>query len=593
MPSFRVLVLTIVALCAGLESAQAQEKASYSFTDNQPLRLDRDNTTAVASVQNDGKHTGFMRARVEHLRRVDKNGATPPADLVFKDPGDIEIPTGGTASVEVGLRSGALDQLAPGQYAAELVLTGQHLTRGPPVRKTIGLSVSSIALVPLRERIVFDGVDGVPIASAPDIEGIVPLAPAADGSAVTRDEVPLEPGQPIGAVSSADGEQATVVWTGELEEASPGVSALRVRALDLRGSGIFDGTLDLQPADPDAGEVALHVRVTDMALWPLAALALGIALAWACELFVRTAPPRAKKPWSRVAVDGGRRVLGRPTGHSGGLLAPGRSAFPTLSRGEVSRVRQALARIDIARRDDVRPELPSVALPAAGVAVDDRPPPFLAAGLATALSDPRPADGSTTDGRSPTVERTLELLEAWPALREVIWKLWSSLSAVDQDRLTLDAREKLLSADNDLRMLVLELQTTTSARGLSVPDLEERLSSVRAQLTEALAEPPRVPGTDIETSSAVVPVHFESEQMEASHREAARRRRSRLLEALAIVITLATGMATLYFGELFGEVEQYAAAVIWGFAVKVLCDLVLTVLTQLRTTGASPLAADT
>ncbi len=77
-----------------------------------------------------------------------------------------------------------------------------------------------------------------------------------------------------------------MTWTGTPSSLPGGLTELRLRLPAVAYAGKYEGAIDLNPADDKAGAVKLTVTVTDLVIWPMLVLAVGIALALALQRYL-------------------------------------------------------------------------------------------------------------------------------------------------------------------------------------------------------------------------------------------------------------------------------------------------------------------
>ena len=172
--------------------------------------------------------------------------------------------------------------VAPGVYSGQLVVKGTGADRKSVERVVINIDVV-FPLEPTQDQLTFHATRASPFGSAAGpLDGGVPVfvPEGLRASEAVRENRASHGGNVAGTLTSDDGELTPVALTGVVEEAAGGeVLIYRLAITDVSAIGIHTGSMDLLPADPDAGHVDLRLIITDKIWWALLALAAGMGLA--------------------------------------------------------------------------------------------------------------------------------------------------------------------------------------------------------------------------------------------------------------------------------------------------------------------------
>ena len=99
--------------------------------------------------------------------------------------------------------------------------------------------------------------------------------------------IALDPIEPLGYLTNPGYDLATAKWTPPTV-VMPGTAklAIRLKITNIGHTGDYIGKIDLLPDDDKNGEVTLTTNVTDIICWPIVAILIGIAAAWAGKMLL-------------------------------------------------------------------------------------------------------------------------------------------------------------------------------------------------------------------------------------------------------------------------------------------------------------------
>ncbi len=450
-----------------------------------------------------------------------------------------------------------------------------------------------------------------------------------------NDVIPLEapetcatgdfPDGVVGGVSSPQGAVAsvTVTCTDKSKAAMPTGARLAFESL-LQETGVYTGTIDLDPADKEAGNVTLTVTRTDYWVLPLLVLCLGIGLAiWVLRHANRGDTLLQRR--ERLHLLRERIAVAQSTLASAAAGTPWSTLDPSVAVQDATEAAIELLSTlgrgwkkleasddDLVALDALLDDLATVAAEWEGL---DELLHFVR-DLANGLRVSAPTVASAVDSHiGATAAVTLDdlvawlteteawsdALEGWPEAQLRLKSLGDWMALVDGSTAAetppaVAAREALATATDLL---------TTGTEPSLVADAIAALDRANAALATTGVRRPQPGAAPITLAAALAvnpnalaigmgqlriadlptrPARPAESDGDIARRIAGKRRwRNLVAIGATAAVALSTGMAALYAGKAFGTATDYIAIALWGFGAQATLELLVAGIDRLTT----------
>ena len=618
----------MLALCAAvcaIGTPAASAKAPFEFAAREELSIEPAELAEGVEIEilNNGTRRRTLRIRLSDLTlKTDADRPLSNRDALAL-PRKVRLPASGSVTLKLATR-GTIG-LAAGDYSARL--TASNRAANTTIRRDVTIAVADpsakVPPVPAVSKLSITATRRTPGGGGLETEldgNELPLdvPPETSGAAVAK------PVQERLGLLNREGGIAGVTWDGDTVPVLGGEGLAAVLGvLGVDDPGDYSGTIDLLPADDEAGDVEVTLTVTDFILWPILALMLGIALGYAIKRQInvrrvqddlRTRLVQVIGVFEAARADFDKRAVGKPYG-----LYDITDAFYRACEGAELQIR----RLSSWRALEVDKEAHDAAIAMLGqlreVAKSWQPFGEELEALDEAVGH---VESGRQRGRLPMLMRAmlqgtvLASLDRYAKLRErirdgqTLLKSWNTLWDVLQEYrswyhtlLQLDMspedKARLRTAKQKLDGAQNELTRIENAEQLKRFKVEEDLLAVEevlSELTPPTAEVAGVSSRSMDAMRAAIAqqdasratlgaVWEASTPTETSKGEpvqwgrvdwaafAQRLRRRRFkndlaVAAIALVTSLVAGLNALYVGKDFGTTYDYVNAVLWGLGTE-------------------------
>jgi hypothetical protein len=430
----------------------------------------------------------------------------------------------------------------------------------------------------------------------------VPLAP---GAVCTPSAQPL----PTGLASGHHAATVRIAACAAPSGSRPGTARLQVQGLSAIGK--YTGTINLLPDSPPAGALALTIQRTDLVVFPILALLIGIGLAIAAGRLTGRSNPIStadQQTWQldarlpRVAMDFAQATVGLPWADlsfepsAKQLLNSAREELNTLRRGftaidkadptlrsvtaDLTVVSTALAiwpqlpaqLVELAQAtDDVRSLAPAFHPPGA------TPLPTLVS-VASGLLVGETVEVRTVARYGTDVQTSTTALRAMARDARTLIGLRTRadaiLVAIGNDPAQNDRRNYAMWALRGIETALRAMWTATNAAAYLALPLPSDLNTIAGTLDALDPSPQPAFAPDFRPPPAPAPPSPPPPPTAATATSrAALIGRIRLVDNTLLVVLLAgvtlwSGLVALYFGRPWGTVIDYGTALVWGFGAQ-------------------------
>lgn len=551
-------------------------------------------TGVTIEVKNSGDSARHVVLRCEPL-----HGARVADSLLLAQPETLLVPARTSAATRLSLPA-ALATLPPGVYLGGVVASAGKAT----VRRQLVVTVDRLPALMLigstwTVRVVrsFPGVDQFHT----DRSALLPVPADADTALLgsRADSVGTALAGPMGAIAYA-------YRRGPIERLAPGVLGVPLDFEHLTTAGDYTGPLTLVPGLTDS-KLTLTVRVTDYWLWPAAAIALGILLAFALQRYtsvdrkywqLKADILRAAGGWAGAQQQYEKTLMSHAKYQLGpsylkecdALLGAAKAlAQPLLAPLDTTNDAYKAAQQRLATLQSCLTDWPRFAtdLNALAAAIQraesewahlktssDQKPDALGAARDVLIGKPLTVAGFA--GARTAVTSMTVFLGDWTHYAKRVGedraRIVALASHVDPKNQTLDsAHGYVAKAGSDLLHAI-------SVEDLKRLDIQKSLDTAEGLLAK-LEDTVRVPST----KRVLAPLLYEGPVAPPPLEQAEQyQERIGAADALFLFMTLTvavlTGFKTLYLGQnTFGTASDYISAILWGFGTKYTLDTVVTV----------------
>jgi hypothetical protein len=579
-------------------------KQPFELASDEPLEISPDALSQGVRVEVLNNRTVGLRLDV---RLGDLSG--PPGGqsigeqalgLVPRAPKKLELPAAGSAVIAIGP---AAAKLPPGDYRGWLSVS--EPASDTVVRRAVALTVpgptGKLAPKPGADKLTMVATRRWPWESDDmSLRGNeLPL----DLPAGTKEDQVAVPAGALGYLTGSSG-SAAVLWDHVDQVAGRLTANLKLSGLD--GSATYAGSIQLLTEPDDAGKVEVELSATDMVLWPIIALLIGIALAlwvkrWvnvgrvAASLTERLAEIvatfrgadrdaadwTAGKPYAGYTIkgwfDGEAAALAAKLDNLGGITGLDKAAYDDVTErlGHMRDV--AVTWSDFAEQLlDLDQKLAALPRNDAGAL------PAVHGALAPLLVGEVLADYEAYTARRQEVAEANLLLGSWLELHQLLvrYRAWAEAIAAQPG----EPPPELEAANANLDEVRDELWTATTAADLQSWSTEDNLLAAEEALAglgvpagapeigdAAPAGPPAGGIAAMGLAAAAAPAPASAAPNWPALAQRARRRHfwgDVAVALIAAAVAVVSALQTLYFGETFGGWDDYVGALVWGLATE-------------------------
>lgn len=630
-----LILLAVVCLANGLEArgTKAEPAATVCpslsvFPQAETITLDwqDNNDKKLEVVSMDGKEYPFKLV-LPDLGIQDLKGNILPTSSIIRitpESGRLSNETG-TQQIRISLQR--TPEIKPGTYSGSLFLTGADpKTNACWVRKQIQLVVPDA--LPLMDKATFLTYRLVPFTQLWTCHDcLLPLRPT-----ISAGQVPsLKPGTPLAGVKREEGGFGIVSWTGETISSKSGIQQLRMSVVDLDHAGKYDGTLRLNSVGEKTAEVAVTIKASDLFVWPILIIGLGIWLALSVKRYINV----KRTIWGLREQEA---ALGIEYKKSQQRFADASQGFPYAAYSVADDLnekrRELLDKIDSLKRsaglaidetsesykslladlkalegliaawgtfaDDLDTLRRELATPAVfGSPLLDSGRPALLASYGGLLAGGPITLAEFADLRK-EVSNSIASAREWFSLKSRIDKDVEQLAQLTAKlpQPTDDQKARLSSISQKLvvaKTLLWQAATIEELANLTIMDGTLLLAEQEFyELAAALASAPGPDGGAANAMTASMMSGVATPFIDASRsgqellgvptddtaRErfyaTAIRRWDMLIALLAFIIAVLTGLDKFYFGQPFGTLKDYVAIFLWAIGTKLTLDAIST-----------------
>lgn len=609
--------------------AQVPTTKPFAFADATALAITPEQLAAGLPIEivNDSTTRHSLQVRLSDLRLLgsDDKPLTDEQALQFEK--TLELAP--ADSTVMTLRSAPGVALKPGTYSGSLIAF--EPSSDTVIRRALSITipggVGTQEATPATEKLTINVTRHFPWeGSGYSVDGN--QLPLANSAALSPEQLSLTADQPL-TFLGGDAALVAISWNGQLVSVADGhAKALELDLADLERSGQYDGAVDLI-ADPEGlrGKVTISVAVTDLWLWPVLAVFLGIALAYAIKRYVNvrrvvdglsqrlaeivvtfdkaqtefeaetTCKPfgayEIKTTFHHLADDLQTQLaaLRRPAGVE---LDTTKSNEATVNLGALKEVADSWSGFaaELVKLADLVAECDAAACDTTA----NRPKQRLGRPKVLAEADKLMKGGALDFGKykelRADVGKRQTLLASWRSMLDSLRFYQQRIEELRKESDGKGHETELAEAEAELNGVENELWSAATSEDFTRFETSKDLLGVEATLSRFVILPPDDDGmvAAVESLTAVdggiaVPggVWAEPGRAEAppvdwaalgSKLRTQRQTLDLAVTAVSLLLALVAAMTTLYIGKQFGGVSDYLGAFVWALAT----DGVLTVL---------------